>query len=83
MIAPNSVIYSGLGGLNGGSGTSFSFTSIPISEPSTLGLALTSLILFAAVFRMRNRTTGLQLIDPENLTSGNFGRIVGPACVGS
>lgn len=53
MIAPNSVIYSGLGGLNSGSGTSFSFEAIAVPEPQSAMLVLLSLGLVGVVSRSR------------------------------
>lgn len=55
MIAPNSVIYSGLGGLNSGSGTIFSFAAITVSEPQSVALVLLSLSLLGIASRRRGQ----------------------------
>ncbi len=58
MIAPNSVIYSGLGGLNSGSGTAFSLSPLSVPEPQSAMLAILSLGMLGAVSRCR-RTNNL------------------------
>ena len=59
MIAPNSVIYSGLGGLNSGSGTVFSLSPFAVPEPQSAMLAIFSLGMLGAVSRYRRAKQNL------------------------
>jgi hypothetical protein len=60
IIGPNSVIYSGLGGLNGGDGTNFAFSTV--QEPESLALVLASLVLLAALARNRKEIAGVSVL---------------------
>lgn len=55
MIAPDSVIFSGLGGLNSEGGTSFAFTAGSVPEPESYALVLCALGLMGAISR-RSKT---------------------------